>query len=233
MQADALFVLSGNHDLQNLDRTAVLVAYGHLALGVRLQHVALAGVADIGQLLEDVVAVLQRGRHEGRGFVAGVAEHDALVARAFILLVGGIDTLGDVGGLFMQMAGVFGLVPVEPLLLVADVLDRCANLGLQRAYDVLGEGLVLGLRSARFSSPDLARQNDAVGGHQGLASDTRFGIGAQKRVDDGVGNSVSDLVRVTLGNTFAGEDIAGTAQGVGLRRLGTSMLTATSMAERL
>ena len=39
------------HDLQHLDRAAVLVAQGDLALGVGLQHGALAGVAHLGQPL--------------------------------------------------------------------------------------------------------------------------------------------------------------------------------------
>ena len=175
-------------------------------------HPALAGVAHLGQALEDIVRVLQRGRHQLRRLVAGVAEHDPLIARALVLLVGGVDALGDVGRLGVQMAGVLGLVPVEALLLVADVLDRLADLGLEAPDDLLGQGLAFGLGAARPARTDLAGQDDAIGGHQGLARDAGLRLDAEKGVHDGVGDAVGDLVRVALGHALGREDIAGTAQ---------------------
>jgi hypothetical protein len=170
-------------------------------------------MTQLGQAAEDVVAVLQGGRHQLRGLGAGVAEHDALVAGAFVLLVRGVHALGDVGRLAVQVVGVLGLLPVEALLLVADVLDRGADLGLQRAEDVLGQLLVGGLVAARLAGPHFARQDDAVGGDQGLAGDARFGVGAQEGVDDGVADPIGDLVRMAFGNAFTGEDVGRTAQG--------------------
>ena len=49
------------------------------------------------------MAVVERRRHQVRGLVAGEAEHDALVAGAFVLVLAGIDALRDVRRLGVQM----------------------------------------------------------------------------------------------------------------------------------
>ena len=51
---------------------------------------------------------------------------------------------------------------------------------------------------------DLAGQDHAVGGDQGLAGDARIRIGLQEEIDDRVGDAVADLVGVTLGDGFTG-----------------------------
>ncbi len=71
--------------------------------------------------------VIKRRRHQRLGLAAGVAEHDALIAGALILVAGAVDALGDVGGLRVQMDGDVGVLPVEAILLVADVADRHAR----------------------------------------------------------------------------------------------------------
>ena len=53
----------------------------------------------------------------------------------------------------------------------------------------------------------LAGQDDAVGGDQGLAGHPGVGIGAQEGVDHRVGDPVGHLVRMALGDGFAGEQI--------------------------
>jgi hypothetical protein len=77
--------------------------------------------------LEDAMRLEQGRRHQRRGLVAGKAEHDALVAGAFILVAGLVDALGDVGRLAVEMAGEIGILPVEAMLLIADALDRGAD----------------------------------------------------------------------------------------------------------
>ncbi len=42
-------------------------------------------MARLGHLVEKAVRIEDRRRHERLGFAAGVAEHDALVAGAFVL----------------------------------------------------------------------------------------------------------------------------------------------------
>ena len=135
-------VLGGEHDLGRFHRLAVRIAQRDLALGVGLQRRLLAGMARIGQQFEDLVAVIERRRHQGRGLAAGIAEHDALVARAFILVAGGVDALGDMGRLGVQQHFDLGVLPVKAVLLVADVLDRGARhfFDLRRRPPIWGRG---------------------------------------------------------------------------------------------
>ncbi len=120
-------VLGREHDRDSLHRLAVVVAHRDLALRVRRQRLLLAGMARIGQQFENAVAELDRRRHQFRRFVGGVAEHDALVARALFLVARGIDALGDVFGLAVQQHLDLGVAPAETFLIVADVLDRHAR----------------------------------------------------------------------------------------------------------
>ena len=117
----------------------------------------------------------------------------------------------DFGRLGVQMAGVVRRRPVEAVLLIADVLDRGANQGLQAVDDRLGEGFVLFLGVARLGGADLAGQHDALGRHQGFAGDAGLGVLGQEGVDDGVRDAVGDLVRVSFGHAFRGEEEGGTS----------------------
>jgi hypothetical protein len=78
-------VLGRHHDGGDFGWLAVLVTDGDLALGVRakLAGIPFALVAGLGQQLEDLVGIVDRGWHQGRRFAAGIPEHDALVARTF------------------------------------------------------------------------------------------------------------------------------------------------------
>ena len=123
-------MLVRDHDLAHADRLAVFVLHGDLALGVRAQHLLRAGMAGFRDQPQDLVGVEDRRRHQIRRLVGGVAEHDALVARALFLVGAGlqrIDALRDVGGLRMQQDLDVAGVPVKAFLLVADVLDGVAN----------------------------------------------------------------------------------------------------------
>ena len=106
-------VLGGEHDLGGFHRLAVRIAQGDLALGVGQQGRLLAGMARIGQQFQDFVAVEQRRRHQRRGLAAGIAEHDALVARAFILVAGRVHALGDMRRLGMQQHFDLGVAASE------------------------------------------------------------------------------------------------------------------------
>ena len=187
-----------HHDLAHADRLAVLVLHGDLALGVRAQHLLLAGVTGFRDQPQDLVGVEDRRRHQVRRLVGGIAEHDALVARALFLVGAGlqrIDALRDIGRLRMQQDFDVAGLPVEAVLLVADVLDR----GAHHALDLLvGDRL----RAAGF-----AGDHHLVGGGERLAGgtdrpriDAGFRAFAEKQIDDLVGNPVADLVRMTFGN---------------------------------
>ena len=73
------------------------------------------------------MTIVEGGGHQVGSFVAGKAEHDPLVAGTFILVAGGIDALRDICGLGMQVVGEIEAVPVEPVLLITDALDRLAR----------------------------------------------------------------------------------------------------------
>src|SRR3546814_17819230 len=83
-------------------RTDTLVPYTTLfrsALGVGAGAGFAAGMARVRQGAQDGVGIVDRRRHQGLCFAAGKAEHDALVARALVLVAGGIDAEGDVARL--------------------------------------------------------------------------------------------------------------------------------------
>ena len=148
------------------------------------------------------MAVMQGRRHQDRGFAAGIAEHDALVARAFILVAAGIHALGNVRRLGMQQDFDLGLLPMKAFLLVADVFDG----GARHGFDILG--------ADRFGAAGFARDDDPVGGGQGFAGGANIpgahaflGAFAEEQIHDFVGNPVTDLVRVTFRNAFRGEEV--------------------------
>ncbi len=130
-----------------------------LRIGAELGRFALAGLAGLGEIEQDLVGVIDRRRHELRRLVAGVAEHDALVARAFLLIgrLLGVDAGGDVGRLTVQQDLDIGVGPVEAFLLVADVADGVAGQLLDHLH---GDAA----RAARFAGDD-----HPVGGRHGLA----------------------------------------------------------------
>ena len=193
--ADVLGVLGRDHHRRGADRPAVDVAQADLALGVGTQLRLGAGMARLGEAVQDGVGEVDRRRHQRVGLGAGIAEHDALVARALVLVAGGVDADRDVGRLLVdEDLDVRGL-PVESVLLVADVPHRIPG-------DVLDRGVIDVVRSAH-----LARDDDAVGRAERLHRHARLRVGRQEGVDDGVGNPVADLVRMTFRHGFAGEDI--------------------------
>ena len=162
----------------------------------------LAGVTRFRHQLQNAVGVINRRRHEFRRLAAGVAEHDALIARALVLVAGGVHALRDIRRLRVQQNLDVRLLPMKAFLLVADVLDRGA-----RPLDqhVLGNSA---------GAARLARDHDAVGGGERLAGDAHLSrVPAVLRrqpkegVDHLVGNAVADLVRMAFGDGFAREQV--------------------------
>ena len=96
---EMLLVLGGDHHAGRRHRLAVDVAQRHLALRVRQQpgHRLVTRLAQLADAAKDQVRVMDRRRHQRLGLGAGVAEHDALVAGALILVAGAVHALRDVG----------------------------------------------------------------------------------------------------------------------------------------
>ena len=145
--------------------------------------------------LDQAVRVVDRRRHQVGRLVAGVAEHQALVAGAGVEVVvaGVVDALGDVVALLVVADHHRAALVVDAVLgvVVADPLDRVA-----RDLDVVD------VRVGR----DLAGEDDQAGVAQGLGGDARARILLEDRVEDGVGDLVGDLVGVAFGDRFGGEE---------------------------
>src|SRR3546814_1370510 len=71
--------------------------------------------------------VIKRRRHQAGRLVAGKAEHDALVARAFVLVAAFVHALRDMGRLAVEIILERKTFPVKALLLIADALDGGAH----------------------------------------------------------------------------------------------------------
>ena len=194
-------MLMRENDLRRFDGLAVFITHRHLALGVGAEALLLAGVARLGEQFENLVRIIERGRHEFGRLAHRIAEHDALIARAFVLVASGVDALCDIDGLLMQQHFDVGGVPVEAVLLVTDVLDGVAG--------DLDDAVERNMRTTHFAGDD-----DAIGGAERLCGDTdRIGIDAglgafaEELIDDFIGDAVADLVRMSFGNGLTGEKI--------------------------
>ncbi len=73
-------VLRGNDHVGDAGRLVIYVLNGHLRFGVRPQPLHFAGLADVGQFAAEAMGEHDRRGHQFRGFVAGVTEHQSLVA---------------------------------------------------------------------------------------------------------------------------------------------------------
>ena len=73
------------------------VFQSHLAFRIRTQARLGAGMAGFGEGTQNSVGIMNRRRHQDVGLGAGIAEHQSLVAGAFILVARGVDPLSDVG----------------------------------------------------------------------------------------------------------------------------------------
>ena len=131
-QVDIVGVLGRDHDRVDAHGPVVRVVLdGDLGLTVGAQVGQRAVVADRREPLGQALGHGDRQRHQHVGVVAGVAEHQALVAGALLVhrvdragarLVTGVDALGDVSGLAADRHHHAARVAVEALLrgVVAD-----------------------------------------------------------------------------------------------------------------
>src|SRR5690606_10460187 len=136
------------------------------------------------------------------GFPASVAEHDALVSGAFVLLFGAVDTQSDISRLWVQQHLHIRRFPVKPWLLVPDVTNgHSGHMGDEVAGDRI--------RTARLSRDnDVVRRRQCLGGYAHLPGIEASPIGlAKEQVDDLVGNPVTDFVRMPLRDGFASEKV--------------------------
>ena len=210
LEVDLGRVLGGDHHGVEADRLVAVVLDGDLGLAVGAQVGDGAVLADLGQALGEAVRQRDRQRHQLGRLVAGVAEHQALVAGALPVelvdappsrgLVGVVDALGDVGRLGADGHRDAAGGAVEALVggVVADLEDLLAD----RAGDVdVGLG--------RHLTGDV----DLAGGDQRLDGDPALGVVLEHGVEDRVADLVGDLVRVAFGDGLGGEQATGQVSG--------------------
>ena len=196
---NAIGVLRGDDHGGDFFRLAVDIAHGDLRLRVGAEPGGFAALADLGQFASKSVGEHDRRGHQFRCLVAGIAEHEALVAGA---LLGGlfafgflcVNALRDVLALLGDRFGDDHLVGVENVVVV-DVAD-------------FPDGLTHDLFEIEFGvRRDFTGEHHHVALDQRFAGHTAFFVLGQARVEHGVGNGVADFVGVAFANRLGGKDI--------------------------
>ncbi|MCY1440842.1 hypothetical protein D9M71_571310 [compost metagenome] len=185
-------VLSRQDDSIDADNLAVFVAAGDLGLGIRTQPRQQAGFTGFGLALYQLMGEGDRGWHQHIGFVAGIAEHQALVAGTLVFRLGTVDTLVDVWGLLADDVhhATGRAVETDVGAGVADVGDDVANDLFQ-----VDPG-----RSGYFAGDDGNARF-----HQGFASHAGELVFSNDGVQHCIGNLVGDFVRVPFRYGLGGE----------------------------
>ena len=193
--ADLGAVLGGEHHCVDGNGLVALVAEGDLALGIRAQPRHGAVLAHLGLACDQAVGVADGGRHQHVGLVGGVAEHQALVAGALLVVFALVHAHGDVRGLLADGVEHGAGLPVEAHVgaAVADVLDHLAGQRL-----VIDHGM----------GGDFAGNQHHAGLDQGLAGDAGHGVLGQDGIQYGIGNLIGNLVRMAFGHRFGGKQVA-------------------------
>lgn len=127
------------------------------------------------------------GQHDGKGqklrcFIAGIAVHNTLIARAGVL--GSLDSPCDVG-----------------TLLMGDDFDLVVAAAISGSLYGLADD---GGDVRELHCRDLAGRDDLARGGHDFAGHTSGGIVLQAGVYHGVRNGVAELVRVAFGDRLCG-----------------------------
>mgnify|MGYP000211979062 CR=1 FL=1 len=126
------------------------------------------------------------GGHQRRGLVAGVAEHQPLVARALFAFFFAVYSLRDVGGLFAD-----GVEDAAGGAVKADVGAVVADFDHGFAYQVF--------QINPGGGGDFPGKHDHAGFNQGFAGDTRVFVLGDDGVQHRIGNLVGDFVGMPFG----------------------------------
>merc|ERR1719237_818852 len=108
----------------------VVVLAGHLCLAIRTEPWTSAILAAVCQALAEALGKLDCHRHSLLGLICSIAEHNALVAGANILLCFSyVHTTSNVGALLFDGDDDSALVAVETLLsvIISDITDSLAH----------------------------------------------------------------------------------------------------------
>ncbi|RMU72680.1 hypothetical protein ALP24_05656 [Pseudomonas syringae pv. aptata] len=185
-------VLGRQDDGVDADHLAVFVTAGNLGFGIRAQPRQQAGFTRFGLTLHQLVGEGDRRWHQHVGLVAGIAEHQALVASTLIFRFAAVNALGDVYRLLADDVhhATGGAVETDVGAVVADVEDDITHDVFQ-----IDPG-----RSRHFASDDRHTGLD-----QCFARYTCVFVFSDDGVQNRVGNLVGDLVRMPFGHGLGGE----------------------------
>src|ERR1043166_79022 len=202
-------VLGRDDDVGDAHGLIVDVLDRNLGLGVGAQPFDGAALAHAGQLASQLMGVHDGRGHQLRGFIGGIAEHEALVAgsllgRFFAFGAAGVHALGNVGTLRSDGVEDEDAIGVEDVLFVriAAVADGLAS-----------DGVVIKHRLGR----DLAADDHQVAFGVGFAGDAAGRVLGQAGVQHRIGDGIADFVRVALANGLGGKDVV-FAHGVRLNK---------------
>ena len=125
---------------------------------------------------------MDRRRHQGICFTAGIAKHQALISSAFIFIIARINPHRDISRLFMQIILKLKMRMMEFFLLIADIFYRRTHRWFNcRHY----AGQII------FAGTHFTAQNHPVGGGKCLTGNTGFWFSRQKQIKHRVRNTVA------------------------------------------
>ena len=214
-------VLGGDQDCVDRDGLVVFIDDAHLGFAIGKQVAQGSVVAHFGKAARQPVGQADRQRHQLGRLVAGVAEHDSLVAgthqiqRITGVVVGLVNALGDVGGLLVeshQHRTAVGIEATGPGSAVTDLLDHIAH-----QVDEI---------HLRFGG-HLTGDHAEAGVHHGLAGHAAGGILGKQSIENGVAHLVADLVGMPFRDGLGCKDVSAHS-GLQMARLYVAVLRARS-----
>jgi hypothetical protein len=191
---DVRAVLGRDHHGVDVVRLAIDVAHADLRLRVGPQPRQAAVLSQFAVALHQPVRVEDRHRHELRRFIAGIAVHQSLVARALFEVESFalIHALGDVRGLFVESGqhGAGAVVEAHLRAVVADAFHHRTG-----EFAVLHHG----------AGSDLPGHDNETGCDQSFGGNAAMPVLGKNCIQHGVGNLIRHFVGMTFGDRFGGK----------------------------
>ncbi len=180
----------------------LVVGDGDLGLAIGAQPPEASVLADVGQLFAELVGQQVRQRHAALRLVAGVSEHDALIAGAHVhVVLADVHAPGDVGTLLVDSHQHLAGLPAQPLGIdAAQIVHEGTESDL--AHLIANDGLVIqvGRRG------DLPEDHDHVVLGGGLAGHLAQRVGGEAGIEDGVGDLIAEFVGMAFVDAFGREE---------------------------
>ena len=185
-------MLGGKHHCVDADGLAVFIFYRNLCLAIGAKVAQFTAFADCGKPAGNAMRQRNGQGHQLRRFVAGKAEHHALISGAESVSINGflgfqrqIDTLGDIRRLGVQRATDLTGISIKAILGLG-----IANLPNDLACDL---DVIYRCRGRYFSHN--MHRTGLCGGFAGAAG---IGINSEQGVQYTIGDLIADFVRVTF-----------------------------------